>query len=102
MIKPLLVALLFTLPATGICAEPAGEIVSLSCSQAIASAIKYIERENLNIDLSVEDGKFVCVGPTGGRIVLRIQTPGMDAATKKHYFNVDPETYDVVRHAYSR
>ena len=43
-------------------AGPAGEIVSLPCSQAIASAINFIEDENLQAVLTVKDGEFVCVG----------------------------------------
>ena len=83
-------------------AGKAGDIVSLECSRAIASAIDFIENNQLKVDLGIENGEFVCVGPTNGKLHLRIQTPEMDASTKKHYFDVDAKSYAVLKHAYSR
>ncbi len=83
-------------------AGPAGEIVSLACSQAIASALQFIVKEKLEINLQMEGGEMICIGPVGGKIILRIQTPEMEPTTKKHYFNIDAENYSVIKHSFSQ
>ncbi len=98
-----LYGLLLILPFQSFGAGPAGEIVSLQCSQAISSAIEYIENEKLEIDLNLKDGVFLCIGPTNGnKYVMRIQNSAMSAGTKKHYFDIDAENYAVIKYAYSR
>ena len=93
-------ALVISHPAFG--AGKAGDIVSLKCSRAISSAINFIGEKNLDIDLEVNDGEFVCVGPVDGKLHLRIQTPEMAASTKKHYFDVDAKSFAVLKHSFSR
>ena len=96
-----LVTALLVSPAC-IGAGPAGDIVSFACSQAIASALQFIEKEKLEINLKMEDGEMICIGPVGGKIILRVQTPEMEPANKKHYFNIDAENYSVIKHSFSQ
>lgn len=95
-----LITLTISLPVLG--AGKAGDIVSLECSRAIASALNFISKKQLKIDLEIKDGQIICVGPVNGKLHLRIQTPEMDVSTKKHYFDVDAKSFAVLKHSFSR
>ena len=97
-----LLILALALPSSVIGAGKAGDIVSLDCSRAIASAVNFISENQFEIDLDIENGEFICVGPVNGKLHLRIQTPDMDTSTKKHYFYVNAKSFAVEKHAYSR
>ena len=102
MKKAILASIALTLASLCNAAGPAGEIISMSCSKAVASVFQYVETEGLEIDLNQTDAVVVCVGPANGEILIRIQTPGTPASERKHTFRVDSESFVVTDYAYSR
>jgi len=94
--------IILTFSAPSYAAGPAGEVVTLNCSYAIASALKYIDEKEININVTVEDGEFICVTPNDKEIVIRLQTPSLKPKDSKHMFFINAKTYEVERHAYGR
>ena len=84
-------------------AGQAGESISLQCSIAISSALEFIDKEQLKVDLNLQDGEFLCIGPTNNnKYILRIQNPDMGPKVKKHYFYIDANNYAVSKYSFSR
>ena len=96
----LIIVLIFSAQSFG--AGPAGEIVSLNCSYAIASALKFIEEKDIKTNVTVESGEFICVTPNEKEIYVRLQTPNLKPSDNKHMFFVNAKTYEIIRHAYGR
>ena len=83
-------------------AGPAGEIVSLNCSKAISSALEYIKKQNIKINVSLKLGELACITPNKKEIVVRLQSPTLKASDKKHSFIINTNTYEVNNHTFSR
>lgn len=77
-------------------------MVSLTCSNAIASALKYIKEKNIKINVPRENGEFACITPNENEIYVRLQSPFLKASDKKHLFVINAITYEVIRASYSR
>lgn len=88
-------------PAT-FAAGPAGEVVSLNCSYAIASALRFIKEQNININVSREDGEFTCVTPSKEEIYIRLQSPRLAVSDKKYMFIINARSYEVMRSSFGR
>lgn len=83
-------------------AGPAGEIVSLNCSYAINTVLKYIKEKKLKINVTLKEGSFACITPNKKEIIIRLQSPKLKVTDKKYYFIINAHSYEIISTSFSR